>query len=437
MRIVLGIGGGIAAYKAALISRLLTESGHDVVAIPTESALRFIGAPTLEALTGHPVHTSVFAEVETVNHVRQAEQADMVLIAPATADLLARLAAGRADDLLTATVLTATCPVVIAPAMHTQMWENPATQRNLEILRGYGHHLIEPATGRLTGGDSGPGRLPDPSTIVEQALAFCPPSTAESVPADGAFSGEPEQSLPSTAVSPLSGLRLVISAGGTREAIDPVRYLGNRSSGLQGIAIARAARQAGAQVTLVCAHLEVPLPQEQEGMRVVQVSSACQLQEEMRRQIAQEQPEIVIMAAAVADFRPAEYAESKIKKDPGTEEAPALTLVRNPDILRGLIQDRDRAEAPLLIVGFAAETGSSGHSVAQLGREKLLRKGADLLVVNEVGAEKVFGREETDAEILVRHPDGDIHSVPVSGTKEQLAHVLLQQIAHRLPERTR
>lgn len=423
MRVVLGIGGGIAAYKAALLLRLFTEAGHEVVAMPTSSALEFIGAPTMEALSGQPVRTSVFDDVESVNHVRQGERADLVVVAPATADLLARAASGRADDLLTATLLTATCPVVFAPAMHTQMWENPATQRNIRTLREDGRHIIEPATGRLTGKGSGIGRLPEPQEIFEQALRIHAEATAE--PAAEATAESPTTDR---ANGPLAGRRVLISTGGTREALDPVRYLGNRSSGRQGLAIARAALAAGAEVTLVCGHLEIPVPQEEPGLSVHEISSALQLREKMHELVERERPDVVVMAAAVADFRPAAYAETKIKKDPEVQDAPVIDLVRNPDILRGLVEAREQEGGRHLIVGFAAETGSPEATVEQLGREKLLRKGADLLVVNEVGAEKVFGRDDTEASILWRTAEGEILEERVAGSKELLAQALIRHL---------
>lgn len=424
VRIVLGIGGGIAAYKAALLLRLLKESGHDVVPMPTDTALRFVGAPTWEALSGHPVNTSVFDEVQAVNHVRQAEEADLVLIAPATADLLARIAAGRADDLLSATVLTATCPVVLAPAMHTQMWTNPATRDNVDLLRSRGLRVIEPAVGRLTGADSGPGRLPEPADIARQALA--------AVSAAGLTPKEATR---------LARLRVLVTAGGTREALDPVRYLGNRSSGKQGIAVARAAADAGAVAHLVLAHAEVPAPQPTTTLSLSRVSSALQLRERVGELIRQEAPDVVVMAAAVADFRPAAYAETKIKKDPRTQDAPGIELVRNPDILRGIVTDRESDRTPEqpgpVIVGFAAETGSAQASVAELGRAKLESKGCDVLVVNEVGAQKVFGRDETAATILTRRPDGEVEEQEVAGTKDELAAALWRAVLRLIDDQSR
>lgn len=416
MRIVLGIGGGIAAYKAAMLLRLFSEAGHEVVAMPTPTALRFVGADTWEALSGHPVSTSVHERVDEVNHVRQAEAADLLVIAPATADLLSRLATGRADDLLAATVLTATCPVLLAPAMHTQMWQNPATQENVETLRRRGHTVLEPAVGRLTGTDSGAGRLPEPEQIRDAALAVAAGQDAS-----------PD----------LTGRTLLVSAGGTREALDPVRYLGNRSSGKQGLAVAVAAARAGAQVCLVAAHLEVPLSQGVPGLSVRQVSSALELKEAMEQERSRLAPDAIVMTAAVADFRPARTEQTKIKKDPATTGAPSLELVRNPDVLHGLVQSRNQQGTGELIVGFAAETGSAEATVAELGRQKLARKGCDVLVLNQVGTDKVFGKDTTEATILVAARESSAEACPseemVSGTKQHLAARLLAVLADLLP----
>ena len=368
MRIVLGIGGGIAAYKSALLLRLLTEAGHHVVPMPTRAALEFVGAPTWEALSGEPVSTDVFDRVDTVNHVRQGQAADLVIVAPATADLLARAAHGLADDLLTTTLLATEAPVLLAPAMHTQMWENPAVRENVAALRRQGRHVLDPASGRLTGQDTGPGRLPDPEAIRDAALALV---------------AEPAR----TPTRPsLSGLRAVVSTGGTQEPLDPVRFLGNRSSGKQGLAVARALQAAGAQVDLVAGHTEVALPEGDEGLSMHRVGTALELQEAMQR--LSREADVVVMAAAVADFRPAEIAESKIKKTDDDNDAPTIVLTRNPDILRGLVTARDEGRIPTatVIVGFAAETGDETGGVLDHGRAKLARKGCDLLVVNDVSA---------------------------------------------------
>ncbi|MER2093211.1 MAG: bifunctional phosphopantothenoylcysteine decarboxylase/phosphopantothenate--cysteine ligase CoaBC, partial [Saccharopolyspora rectivirgula] len=353
--VVLGVAGGIAAYKACEVLRRLTESGHRVRVVPTEAALQFVGAATFEALSGQPVRTGVFADVEQVPHVRLGQQADLVVVAPATADLLARAAHGRADDLLTSTLLTARCPVLMVPAMHTEMWEHPATQDNVALLRSRGIVVAEPDVGRLTGPDTGKGRLPDPAEIVDLARLLLAEPNA--LPRD------------------LEGRRVVVSAGGTREPLDPVRYLGNRSSGRQGYALARVAAHRGADVTLVAAHtadLVVPA-----GVRLVRVGTA----EEMRATMLKEASgaDAVVMAAAVADFRPVELAEHKIKKT-GRDPEP-LRLTKNPDVLAELVRSRAAGELDTAVIaGFAAETGDPSTTVLEHGRAKLARKGCDLLV---------------------------------------------------------
>ncbi|MEU0528357.1 bifunctional phosphopantothenoylcysteine decarboxylase/phosphopantothenate--cysteine ligase CoaBC [Streptomyces niveus] len=384
-RVVLGVSGGIAAYKACELLRRLTESGHDVRVVPTGSALHFVGAATWSALSGHPVSTEVWSDVHEVPHVRIGQSADLVVVAPATADLLAKAAQGLADDLLTNTLLTARCPVVFAPAMHTEMWEHPATRANVATLRERGAVVIEPAVGRLTGVDTGKGRLPDPDAIFE----VCRRLLARGV------------STPD-----LAGRHVVVSAGGTREPLDPVRFLGNRSSGKQGYALARTAAARGARVTLIEANTGLPDPA---GVDVVRVGTAVQLREAVLKSAAD--ADVVVMAAAVADFRPASYAEGKIKKKDGEDPAP-IVLVRNPDILAEI--GAARARPGQVIVGFAAET----DDVLANGRAKLRRKGCDLLVVNEVGERKTFGAEENEAVILAA--DGGETPVPY-GPKEALA----------------
>ena len=411
MRVIIGIGGGIAAYKAAMLLRLFSKAGHEVVAIPTEAALKFIGRPTLEALSGNPVSVDVFDRVPEVNHVRQAERADAVVIAPATADLMARLASGRADDLLSATVLTTYAPVILAPAMHTQMWEHPATRSNVKTLRGFGYHIIEPVVGRLTGPDSGIGRLPEPDDIFAQAQAILGWDVDEAAPAD----------------VPLSGRRVLVTAGGTREDLDPVRFLGNRSSGKQGFALASAAKQLGASVHLIAAHVEVELPT---GLdTVTRVSSARELREATL--VAAQGADVVIMAAAVADFRPADYADFKIKKtdDPGQD--PVIHLVRNPDILRELVEHRsaNRETGPQLIVGFAAETGDESSSPLDYGRAKLARKGCDYLAVNTVSATQGFGTEVNTLTILSAN---GVEPLVTQGTKYEVSEDLLRHVAQHL-----
>ncbi|MES9607505.1 MULTISPECIES: bifunctional phosphopantothenoylcysteine decarboxylase/phosphopantothenate--cysteine ligase CoaBC [Actinomadura] len=394
-RVVLGVSAGIAAYKACELLRRLTESGHDVTVVPTADALRFVGEPTWAALSGKPVSPRVWDGVAEVPHVRLGQQADLVFVAPATADLLAKAAHGLADDLLTNTLLTARCPVVFAPAMHTEMWQHPATQANVATLRERGAVVVEPASGRLTGKDTGPGRLPDPAELFE---------VARHVLARGADGRD------------LAGRHVVVSAGGTREAIDPVRFIGNRSSGLQGYALARTAAARGARVTLVSANVALPDPA---GAETVAVGSA----EEMREAVvaAAGTADAVVMAAAVADFRPADYRGSKIKKAEGAEPEP-IRLVKNPDILAELGQVRRPGQ---VVVGFAAET----DDVLANGQAKLARKGSDLLVVNQVGENLTFGRPDNAAVIL--GADGSRTEVP-RGAKEALAEVVWDLVAARL-----
>jgi phosphopantothenoylcysteine decarboxylase/phosphopantothenate--cysteine ligase len=397
-RIVLGVSGGIAAYKACSLLRLFTEAGHDVTVVPTASALQFVGAPTWEALSGKPVHTGVWDSVHEVPHVRLGQTADLVVVAPATADLLAKAAHGLAGDLLTNVLLTARCPVVMAPAMHTEMWDHAATQANVSTLAERGIHIIPPASGRLTGADTGPGRLPEPEAlyaVCERILAHPAPHGAQAAPA----------------TQELAGRRVVVSAGGTREPIDPVRYLGNRSSGKQGYALATVAARRGASVTLVAANTALPAPS---GVTVVPVSTALELQLAVER--AAKDADVVVMAAAVADFRPAHYTEAKIKKthDPDQPDAaPTIELVRNPDILAGLVEARGEEASPV-IVGFAAETGDDEGGVLDHGRDKLARKGCDLLVVNEVGVDKTFGRDDNTVHILRQGSSHVVDAGPAS-----------------------
>ncbi|WFB06532.1 bifunctional phosphopantothenoylcysteine decarboxylase/phosphopantothenate--cysteine ligase CoaBC [Streptomyces sp. LX-29] len=397
-KVVLGVSGGIAAYKACELLRRLSESGHDVRVVPTASALHFVGEATWAALSGNPASTEVWETVHEVPHVRIGQEADLVVVAPATADMLAKAAHGLADDLLTNTLLTARCPVVFAPAMHTEMWEHPATQENVGTLRRRGAVVIEPAVGRLTGVDTGKGRLPEPADIFE---------VCRRVLARGAEGVRPD----------LAGRHVVVSAGGTREPLDPVRFLGNRSSGKQGYALARAAVARGARVTLLAANTELPDPA---GADVVRVGTAVQLREAALKAAAD--ADVVVMAAAVADFRPAHYTTGKIKKRDGQDPEP-VALVRNPDILAEL--SADRARPGQLVVGFAAET----DDVLANGRAKLARKGCDLLVVNEVGERKTFGSEQNEAVVL--GADGTETPVPY-GPKEALADTVWDLVAERL-----
>jgi phosphopantothenoylcysteine decarboxylase/phosphopantothenate--cysteine ligase len=401
-RVVLGVSGGIAAYKACELVRLLTESGHDVTVVPTAAALRFVGAPTWAALSGKPVSAEVWDGVHEVPHVRIGQSADLVVVAPATADLVAKAAHGLADDLLTNTLLTARCPVVLAPAMHTEMWEHPATRTNVATLRERGVLVLEPAEGRLTGADSGKGRLPEAAEIFDVCL---------DVLARG------------LAAQDLAGRQVVVSAGGTREYLDPVRFLGNRSSGRQGYALARAAASRGAEVTLVAANTTLPEPA---GVKVVRVETTEQLRAEVLAAAAS--ADAVVMAAAPADFRPVSVSDSKIKKsDDGS--APSVELQQNPDILHELSTQRSRAGQ--LVVGFAAETGDATGSVLDLARAKLARKGCDLLVVNDVSGGAVFG--SADNEVVILAADGGSRDVP-RGSKTQVAHAIWDEVVVRLQD---
>ncbi|MDQ0756340.1 phosphopantothenate--cysteine ligase family flavoprotein [Arthrobacter sp. B3I4] len=480
MRIVLGVGGGIAAYKVASLLRLFTEAGHDVTVIPTEAATRFVGVATWEALSGHPVSNSVFDEVHIVNHVRLGHEAELIVVAPATADLLARAATGQANDLLTNTLLMAGGPVLMAPAMHTEMWRHPATQANVETLRSRGVTVLEPATGRLTGADSGPGRLPEPEAIFAAAVALAaasaipnaPDLPADDLPAQDASDlptdDAPTPAAPTTdenalaryvpmpdspasdalttdvlnsavraeavlaeavraeapaAVGPLTGLTVTISAGGTREPLDPVRFLGNRSSGKQGVALAVAAQAAGARVRLLAAHMDVPAPS---GVEVVQVETALELRRAALHAAADS--DVIIMAAAVADFRAADVSGTKIKKRDDAAD-PVITLIRNPDILRELVEVRDAASRNQLIVGFAAETGDADGDVLEYAAAKLRRKACDLLVVNQVGKDQVFGLDDNAVVILARSGS---EPQEASGTKSDVAAAVIDRISAEL-----
>ncbi|NHA69658.1 bifunctional phosphopantothenoylcysteine decarboxylase/phosphopantothenate--cysteine ligase CoaBC [Phycicoccus flavus] len=409
MKVVLGVAGGIAAYKACALLRLLSEAGHDVTVVPTASALHFVGEATWAALSGKPVHTDVWSDITEVPHVRIGQEADLVVVAPATADLLARAATGQADDLLTNVLLTARCPVVMAPAMHTEMYEHPATQANISTLGERGVHIVPPASGRLTGRDSGPGRLPEPEQLFEVCARVLDRRRA---------SGS------------LAGRRVLVTAGGTREPLDPVRYLGNRSSGKQGYALAAVAAERGAEVTLVStASLTPP-----EGVRVVAVETALELEAAVREGSAG--ADVVVMAAAVADFRPAEVAAHKIKKTHDGDDddsAPTVALVRNPDVLAGLVAARGGSSAPVL-VGFAAETGDADGSVLEHGRAKLERKGCDVLVVNEVGGGRAFGTDDNTVHVL-RRGSADVVDVGPA-TKTAVSAAVWDVVTDLLPAPT-
>ena len=412
MRIVLGVAGGIAAYKAVLLLRLLKEAGHDVRVVPTRAALEFVGRPTWEALSGQSASPDVFDDVAHVPHVALGQHADLLIVAPATADLLSRAATGRADDLLTSTLLTARCPVLMAPAMHTEMWDHPATRANVATLRARGVHVLDPASGRLTGADTGPGRLPEPAEIAAAALALVDAGPDADQDDESPSSRPVEQDLVARDLveQDLAGRHVVISAGGTREPLDPVRYLGNRSSGRQGYALARTARARGARVTLVAANVTLEDPP---GVDVVVVETTDQLRDAVRA--AAVTADVVVMAAAVADFRPVGAAGHKVKKRPDGVIEP-IQLEATPDILAELAAARLRPGQ--VVVGFAAETGDDVAGVLEYGQAKARRKGADLLAVNAVGDGLGFGTLDNAVTILDR--DGAVLAA-AAGTKEQVS----------------
>ncbi|OOB92026.1 bifunctional phosphopantothenoylcysteine decarboxylase/phosphopantothenate--cysteine ligase CoaBC [Rathayibacter sp. VKM Ac-2630] len=397
MNVVVGITGGIAAYKAVGVVRALVLEGHDVHVVATEAALRFVGKPTLEAISRNAVHTELYEGVAEVRHVAIGQAADLIVIAPATAHTLAKLATGLADDLLGNTVLASTAPLVVAPAMHTEMWANPATAANVETLRSRGVHLVGPASGQLTGSDSGPGRMEEPATIVAEALAVHGRSVG--------------------AKRDLEGLRVLVTAGGTREPLDPVRFVGNRSSGRQGVALALAAAARGASVTVLAANLDIEAPR---GVEVVAVGTALELREAALAAAAD--ADIVIMAAAVADYRPADVSESKIKKEQQGDRL-VLELVKNPDILAEIAAAKTGNQ---LVVGFAAETETDREAMLALGRAKIARKGCDLLVLNRVGWTEGFQSDSNTVVVLDRA--GDI-VIEASGTKASVADRVLDVVA--------
>lgn len=427
LTIVVGVTGGIAAYKAVGVIRALVLDGHSVHVVATEAALRFVGRPTLEAISRNPVATDLYEGVAEVRHVALGQSADLIVIAPATANTIAKLAAGIADDLLGNTVLASTAPLVIAPAMHTEMWRNAATVANIATLRGRGVHIVGPASGQLTGADSGPGRMEEPEVIARAALRAAgvsprPAATPAPEPvADVVVLSERRRAneaarLPRGGVD-LAGRRVVISAGGTREPLDPVRFLGNRSSGRQGVALASAALARGAEVVLVAAHLEVDPP---EGVELVEVQTALELQSAVAE--AARSADIVVMTAAVADYRPAETRDAKIKKSEAGETL-TLDLVANPDILAGLAHDKRDGQ---VLVGFAAETEPDPSALIELGRGKLAAKGCDFLVLNQVGWTQGFATESN--EVVVLRKGGDI-VMEASGTKLSVADRILDVIA--------
>lgn len=404
LKIVVGVAGGIAAYKAANLVRFFKELGHRVKVVPTESALKFVGAATFEALSGEPVSTGVFEAVDEVQHVRVGQEADLVVIVPATADLMARASCGRADDLLTATLLVATCPVVFAPAMHTEMWNHPATRQNVATLRSHGYIVLDPAHGRLTGKDTGPGRLPDPEQIGQLALAAA------------ANHGVLRRDL--------EGKKVMITAGGTKEAIDPVRFISNHSSGKQGFALAEIAAQRGAQVTVIAGDTDrLPTPL---GSKVIHIHSAI----EMAEVVAEESvdADVCIFAAAVADFRPATASESKLKKGVATDALNHIDLIENPDILATTVRRRKAGNLKpgCTIVGFAAETGDDSATPLDHAKAKIGRKGCDLLMCNDVSGGKTFGSSRNVGWIL--NQQGDVVEVE-EGSKFDVAGEIWDAVA--------
>ncbi|WP_449277925.1 bifunctional phosphopantothenoylcysteine decarboxylase/phosphopantothenate--cysteine ligase CoaBC [Leucobacter sp. GX24907] len=409
MFIVLGVTGGIAAYKAVALARLIVEAGHDVHVVPTDEALRFIGKPTWEAISRNPVTTSVHEDVPEVRHVALGQRADLVIIAPATANTLARMTAGLADDLLGTTLLASRAPVLVAPAMHTEMWQHASTQHNVATLRERGVHFIGPESGRLTGDDSGPGRMSEPDGIFAAAESLLRSAT------DGSVQDRP--------TADLTGVRVMVSAGGTREPIDPVRYIGNRSSGKQGVAVALAAADRGAEVVLLAANIEsavLDAATTHPAIRIENVGSTADLAAAAERSAAE--ADVIIMAAAVADFRVADVGAGKIRKEDSPGEAPTLTLVENPDILRGLVERRLPGQT---LVGFAAETVESEEELLERGARKRRRKGVDLLAVNAVGWTEGFDTEQNSLHIV---DVTDQVIATASGSKRDAADGLLDAV---------
>ncbi|TFC39435.1 bifunctional phosphopantothenoylcysteine decarboxylase/phosphopantothenate--cysteine ligase CoaBC [Cryobacterium sp. TMT2-17-1] len=397
--IVVGITGGIAAYKAVNVVRAFVLRGDCVHVVATPAALRFVGKPTLEAISRNPVHTDLYEGVAEVRHVAIGQSADLIVVAPATANTIAKLATGLADDLLGNTILASTAPLVIAPAMHTEMWNNAATVANVATLRARGVIVVGPGVGQLTGADAGAGRMEEPDTIVAAALAAL--ALADRTDGPGAD---------------LVGKHVVITAGGTREPLDPVRFLGNRSSGKQGVALAQAALARGASVTLIAANLEVAAPT---AVELRLVGTALELEAAVTDAAAG--ADAVIMAAAVADYRPVQVSAGKIKKDE-TGDTLLLELTRNPDILAGLARTKRTGQ---VLIGFAAETEPDPVRLLVLGREKMARKGCDFLVVNRVGWAEGFASDRNA--ITVLDHDGDI-VCEVSGTKMSVAGRILDLI---------
>jgi phosphopantothenoylcysteine decarboxylase / phosphopantothenate---cysteine ligase len=394
LNVVVGITGGIAAYKAVSVVRGFVLAGHDVHVVATENALRFVGRPTLEAISRNLVHSDLYDGVSEVRHVAIGQAADLIVVAPATANTIAKLAGGFADDLLGNTILASLAPVVIAPAMHTEMWQNPATVANIATLRGRGIVVVGPSVGQLTGADSGPGRMSEPEQIVAAAFASLTPQD-------------------------LAGLRILITAGGTREPLDPVRFIGNRSSGRQGVALAHAAGARGAEVTLIAANLEVDPPA---SVTVTHVRTTLELASAVEREAPS--ADVVIMAAAVADYRPDTVAQSKVKKETQGDILD-LRLIRNPDILAELCKHKSDGQ---VIIGFAAETEPDEAKLLELGRVKIARKGSDYLVVNRVGWSEGFSTFNNSVSII--NASGTLVA-KATGTKLSVANRILDLLPER------
>ena len=394
--VVVGVTGGIAAYKTVHLVRLLVKEGHEVHVVPTEDAVRFVGLPTWEAISRHPVTTSVHDDVARVRHVALGQSADLVIVAPATANTLAKMATGLADDLLGTTLLATTAPVVVAPAMHTEMWRHPATVANIATLRSRGVIMVGPADGELTGGDSGPGRMSEPEQIFHEALAAV-----------------------ATPAGDLAGVRAVVTAGGTREPIDPVRFIGNRSSGKQGVAVALSAADRGADVVLIAAHVDEGVLAEASAhprLTVRRAGTAIELRDAVTD--AAPGADVIVMAAAVADYRVAEVSDAKLAKEAAAGPGITLHLIENDDILAGLVRARRDGQT---VVGFAAETPGDGETLLDRGRRKAARKGADLLAVNHVGWSRGF--ESDDNEVVLLDAAGEVIA-DARGSKREVADAL-------------
>ncbi|CAH0149429.1 bifunctional phosphopantothenoylcysteine decarboxylase/phosphopantothenate--cysteine ligase CoaBC [Microbacterium sp. Bi121] len=403
MNIVVGVTGGIAAYKTVRLVRLLIKAGHEVTVIPTEDALRFVGLPTWEAISRNTVTTSVHDDVARVRHVALGQAADLVIVAPATANTIARMTAGLADDLLGTTLLATTAPVAIAPAMHTEMWRHPSTQANIEILRERGVHILGPGDGELTGGDSGPGRMLEPEELFDEALALLTPQA-------------------------LAGRTVAVSAGGTREPIDPVRFLGNRSSGRQGVALAAEAAARGARVILVAANIsgDVLAAAKHPQIDVRLIGTAAELGDAMRDAAAS--ADIVVMAAAVADYRPARASDQKLTKEEGVLDR--IDLVENDDIVAGLAASRPDGQ---VIVAFAAETLTDPAARRERAARKRERKGVDLLAVNRADAEHGFENPDNAVEVI---GDGGTVVASAAGSKPEVARAIWDAVVNLSQQRS-